>query len=215
MIQKKESAPVVNKKLYMNILYVGVSVAALLVLGLFSLRTYKAYQGRKAQRILSESLQEFQTTTISYKPQWAEVKFMNELGAQQTAGTALQPYFVVMQAQALAQEGKFEDAVVRMQDAIDMLPSDSPYKAYYTLTKHLMQLDAPSQKEAGFAALQQLADDSAYPYRDAALYHVADYYNALNDDAHAKATWQKLVAESASFTGSPWVALAQQKLTTV
>jgi hypothetical protein len=99
-----------------------------------------------------------------------------------------------------------------MQHAIDMLPSDSLYKNYYMLTKHLMQLDVPAQREAGVAALKALAEDAHYTYRDAALYHVGEYYNAMGDTVRAKEAWQQLLEQAAVFAKSPWVALAQQKL---
>lgn len=215
MIKNKETTPVTMQQSYMNFLYAGVVIAALALLGWHGLRMFRAHQGKKLQVVLSESLQEFQTTMNSYVPQWGEVQEMNELGASQAAGTALQPYFVVMQAQALAQQQKYEDAVVQMEHAITLLPSDSLYKDYYMLTKHLMQLDVPAQKEAGLAALKALSDDVHYPYRDAALYHVGEYYSAMNDDAQAKQAWQQLAELAAAFAKSPWVALAQQKLATL
>ena len=64
-------------------------------------------------------------------------------------------------------------------------------------------------------ALQTFAQDNANPYRDAAMYHVGDYYFAVNEAAKAQEAWSQLVAQSATFVGSPWVGLAQQKLATV
>lgn len=217
MIQKNELLFGVEKKSYMKIVYVGVSALALLVLGWFAFHSYEIYQGKKAQRILGESLQEFQTAMNTVQPQWAEVQLMSELGAQQASGSALHPFFLAMQAQATAQQHKVDEAVVYMQQAIDGLPTDSPYKTYFALTKSLMQLDASTQeeKDKGFASLQTFASDTANPYRDAALYHVGDYYSAMNDAAQAKEAWLQLVAQSSAFTGSPWVALAQQKLATL
>lgn len=217
MIQKKQLLSDDAKKSYMKLVYAGVSAAALLVLGWFAFHSYKVYQGKRAQRILGESLQEFQTAMNTVQPQWGEVQLMNELGAQQTSGAALHPFFLVMQAQAAAQQHKIDEAVVLMQQAIDGLPSYSPYKIYFALTKSLMQLDASTQeeKDKGFATLQTLAQDTANPYRDAALYHVGDFYFAVNDAAKAKEVWSQLVAQSDVFKGSPWVTLAQQKLATV
>ena len=217
MIHKNRLLSDDAKTTYMKFVCMGVSALALLVLGWFAFHSYKVYQGKRAQRILGESLQEFQEAMNVAQPQWGDVQLMNELGAQQTSGAALQPFFLVMQAQALAQQKKVDEAVTTIQQAINELPAGSPYKAYFGLTKSLMQLDASTQeaKDAGFAALQTFAQDNANPYRDAAMYHVGDYYFALNETAKALEVWSQLVAQSAAFANSPWVALAQQKLATV
>lgn len=200
----------------MKFVYAGVSVSALLVLGWTAFHSYKVYQGKRVQRILSESLQEFQIAMNVAQPQWGEVQLMNELGAQQASGSSLQPFFLVMRAQALAQQHKFDEAIPLMQQAIDGLPSYSPYKIYFVLTKSLMQLDASQEeKDKGLASLQALSEDVANPYRDAALYHIGDYYFALNETAKARDVWVQLVEQSAIFKGSPWVILAQQKLATI
>ena len=217
MIQKKQLLSGDAKKSYMKLVYPGVTALGLIVLGWFAFHSYKVYQGKRAQRILGESLQEFQTAMNTVQPQWGDVRLMNELGAQQTSVSALHPFFIVMQAQAMAQQHKVDEAVVLMQQAIDGLPSYSPYKIYFALTKSLMQLDASTQeeKDKGFTTLQTLAQDAANPYRDAALYHVGDYYFAMNETAKSREAWMQLVEQSAAFAGSPWVALAQQKLATV
>lgn len=217
MIQKNQLLSDDAKKSYMKFVYVSVAVLALLVLGWFSFHSYKVYRGKQVQLILGESLQEFQTAMNVEQPQWGEVALMNELAAQQASGSALHPFFIVMQAQALAQQHKVDEAVVLMQQAIDGLPSCSPYRVYFALTKSLMQLDASSQEEknAGFATLQTLANDTENPYRDAALYHVGDYYFAMNEAVKSREAWMQLLEQSAAFPGSPWVALAQQKLATV
>lgn len=217
MIRKNQLLSDDAKMSYMKVVYAGVSALALFVLGWYAFNSYKVYQGKRVQRILGESLQEFQTAMNTVQPQWGEVRLMNELGAQQSSGSALHPFFLVMQAQAAAQQQKVDEAVVLMQQAIDGLPNYSPYKIYFALTKSLMQLDASTQeeKDKGLATLQALAQDTANPYRDAALYHVGDYYFALNEAAKSREAWMQLIEQSAVFAGSPWVALAQQKLATV
>lgn len=217
MIQKNQLLSDDAKKSYMKLLYIGVTALALIVLAWFAFHSYKVYQGKRIQRILGESLQEFQTAMNTVQPQWGEVQLMNELAAQQASGSTLHPFFLVMQAQAAAQQQKFDEAIVLMQQAIDGLPNYSPYKIYFALTKSLMQLDASTQeeKDKGLATLEMLAHDTANPYRDAALYHVGDYYFALNEAAKSREAWMQLVEQSAAFAGSPWVALAQQKLATL
>lgn len=214
MIQKKLFSANIDPRDYKNVIYAGVSILALLVLGWFAFHTYKVYQGERAQRILGESLQEFQIAMNTVQPQWSEVQLMTELAGQQTAGAALHPFFLVMQAQAAAQQNKIDEAIGLMQQAINELPSHSPYKLYYVLTKNLMQLDASTdkEKEQGVASLQELAANVENPYRDAALYHLGDYYASLNQDDKAVQVWQELVELAEIFSSSPWVALAQQKL---
>lgn len=215
MIQKNQMIAGMDRKMLTNALYVGLTVVALSVLGWFAYQTYTTSRGRKTQRILSEGLQELQTTMNSYKPHWADIQLMGELGAQQVSDAHIRPFFLAIQAQAFSQQQKYEEAAARIQEAHDLLPANSPYKSYFALTHVLMQLDVPAQKDAGFAALQALAQDAAYPYQDAALYYVGEYYQAVGNDTEAKNMWQQLTADTAAFAGSPWVLLAQQKLMTV
>ncbi|MEX0849138.1 MAG: hypothetical protein WD055_02820 [Candidatus Dependentiae bacterium] len=196
---------------------IGLGFLTLSTIGWFSYQWYSVYRGKKAQQILGECLQEYQTATNSVQPLWSEIHLMNDLGFDQASGSSLQPFFLVMQAQALARQQKIEEATTHMQQAIEMLDAASPYKNYFMLTKNLMQLDATNKDERmqGFEQLQLLAQDEHNTYRDAALYHVGDYYFADNNFGKAKETWQKLIAQKAEFSDSPWIELAEQKVATV
>ncbi len=178
--------------------------------------SYAMYKGRNAQVILSECLQEYNKALESKQDMWSEVVLMNELGLNQASGSSLQPYFYVMQAQALAHQKKFDEAVEMLEQADAALGAHLPYKAYYALTKSLIQLDAPDMKEQGFNALQQLAHDDDYMFQDAALYYLGNYYWVDNNLDKAKGTWQRLIDGSqTAFRDSPWVAMAEKKYATL
>jgi tetratricopeptide (TPR) repeat protein len=196
---------------------IGLGLLTLLTIGWFSYKWYSVCRGKRAQQILGECLQEYQIATNSVQPLWSEIHLMNDLGFDQASGSSLQPFFLVMQAQALAHQHKMDEAAELMQKAIEMLDAASPYKNYFALTKSLMQLDATNkdEKAQGFEQLQLLAQDQNNQYRDAAMYHVGDYYFADNNFGKAKEVWQKLVDQKAEFADSPWIELAEQKVATV
>lgn len=196
---------------------IGLVFLTLSVLGWFSYSWYNVYTGQQAQKVLGECLQEYQKAIDSIHPLWDEIKLMNELGYDQSSGTSLQPFFLVMQAQALARQQEIDKAVAQMQQAIDTLPQSSPYKNYFVLTQSLMQLDATQkdERQKGFEQLQTLAQDAYNQYGDVAQFHVGDYYFADNNFAQARNVWQTLVAQKDQWKDSPWVALAEQKLATL
>ncbi len=194
----------------------GIAVCIVGTGAWFLYYSYTMYQGRKAQIILGECLDEYQKALESKQDMWSEIVLMNELGLNQASGSSLQPYFMVMQAQALAHQKKFDEAVAMIEQADAALNADLPYKAYYALTKSLMQLDASNMKEQGFANLQQLAHDDSYTFQDAALYYLGSYYWVDNNLDKAKETWQLLIdGAETSFKDSPWVAMAEQKYVTL
>ncbi len=195
---------------------IGGAVCLIGIAAWFLYYSYTMYQGRKAQIILGECLEEYQKALESKQDMWSEIMLMNELGLNQASGSSLQPYFLVMQAQALAHQKKFDEAVAMIEQADAALSDHVPYKAYYALTKSLIQLDASNMKEQGFANLQQLAHDDTYMFQDAALYYLGSYYWVDNNLEKAKDAWQLLLnGAETSFKDSPWVAMAEQKYTTL
>lgn len=214
MIQKNKSMMHTIQERYSQFVYPGIMLVALLILGWFSFRAYKVYQGKRLQQVLSECLEEFQKNGNIAQPQWGEMQLMAELASQQASGSSLQPFFAALQAQAAARQHNIDGAIVLMQQAIDALPETSVYRSYFALTKALMQLDASSQeeKDRGLQDLQALADDEKNSYRDAALYHLGYYYEAHGNPEKAHNQFKTLVGLIATFNRSPWLMLAQEKL---
>ena len=181
--------------------------------GWFSYRWYTAYKGQQAQKILSDCLQEYDKA-VDGDTDWSEVASMNDLGYKQASGTALRPYFLVMQAQALARQQKVTEALEVMDRALGMLPAHSDYASLFDITRVLIQFDATGDqsKEQALQQLQAIADDQKNIYRDTAWYHIGEWYWSQDQLVQAKEAWQQLVDNKELFADSPWVFMAEQKL---
>ena len=192
----------------------GLGVLALSATAWFGYQWYYVQQIKNSQKIVADCLEEYNKTIDSEQPLWNEVVMMNELGLQQST-KVLHPYFLVMEAQALARQGEVHEALPLMQQAINGLASDSPYYTYFKTTHALMQLDAQDVGvlEHGLDQLRILADDQKNIYRDIALYHIGAYYWSQDDVAQAKTFWQELVdLKNTVFADSSWAGLAEQKM---
>lgn len=166
---------------------------------------YTVNQGKKSQLILSECIDEYQKMFESKDAVWSEVLLMNQLGSEQTS--SLKPYFLVIEAQSLARQGKAVEAINLLEQVEAAIASDVPYKNYYHLTKALIQLDTQdvSLKQQGLSELQRLAHDEQNLFQDAALYYLAEYYAAYDDLEKAQAERQLLLdGFNTIFRNSPW-----------
>ncbi len=173
---------------------------------------YSVNQGKRSQLILSECIDEYQKMFESKDAVWSEVLLMNELGREQAS--SLKPYFLIMEAQALARQGKFLEAIDLFNKVERELSSDSPYKSYYHLTKVLIQLDMQddSLQQQGLLELQRLAHDEQNIFQDAALYYLAEYYAA--HDAFEKAQEiRKLLLNGSetTFKNSSWAMQVKER----
>jgi hypothetical protein len=174
---------------------------------------YTVNQGKKSQLILSECIDEYQKMLESKDAIWSEVLLMNQLGHEQAS--SLKPYFLVMEAQALARQGKAVEAVNLLEQAEKALATGGvPYKNYYHLTKALIQLDTQdvSLQQQGLSELQRLAHDEQNIFQDAALYYLAEYY-AANDDLDKAQEERQLLLDGLDtiFKNSSWATKVKER----
>lgn len=183
----------------------------------FAYGWYTVNQGRKSQMILSECIDEYQKMLESKDAVWSEVFLMNELGYEQAQASSLKPYFLVMEAQALARQGKVVEAINQLDQAEAAIPSNVPYKNYYHLTKALIQLDTQDVlvQQQGLSELQRLAHNESNIFQDAALYYLAEYYAAHDDFEKAQAERQLLLdGLNTTFKNSPWATKVNERFST-
>jgi tetratricopeptide (TPR) repeat protein len=173
---------------------------------------YTVNQGKKSQLILSECIDEYQKMFESKDAMWSEVFLMNELGHEQAS--SLKPYFLVMEAQALARQGKATEAVNLLEQVESAIAPGVPYKNYYHLTKALIQLDTQdvSLQQQGLSELQRLAHDEQNMFQDAALYYLAEYY-AANDDLDKAQEERQLLLDGLNtiFKNSSWATKVKER----
>jgi tetratricopeptide (TPR) repeat protein len=192
------------------ILLAGAGIGA----GWYGMQWYVARKGTAAQQLMSDCMDEYRKAQVSKDSLWGEVELASTLAHTQAAGSALEPYFVIMQAQAYGAQGHTAKALEHMERALAELPVDSVYRSYFTVTQALIKLYAADYAQEGLAQLQQLAADERNWFADIAAYHVGEWYWMHDKLPEAKQAWQQLVDQQA-LADSPWVALAKQKLMTL
>ena len=154
------------------------------------------------------------------KPAWDEVELAFDAAYQQNRHAAFAPYFLVYQAQALAAQQKYTEAIAVLDQALNKLDKENKFYDLFRLVRASILIDAGDQ--AGQSLLQALADDAKNPYQEMAKYYLAQYYLSLGTKAdqdgqgkdqgnQALSLFQDLAANELVVDGQPtWAALAKE-----
>lgn len=196
-------------------------VLVIVVVTIFAVWGYRAYRLRKeaAEQIaLAQGIQACHEAETGETIQWEQAELLLQNGYEQHKHGKLAPFFLVFMADAQVKQNKLAEAVATMKEAIEALPSDSPFIDLYKIKYVLMRKDLPDEvdQDAGLADLRTLAYAQENHNRDCALYYLGLHYWLLNDLAQAKTIWQELTelvtTYEKGFGVSPWGKLAQAKL---
>lgn len=170
---------------------------------------------KNAQKMFADCMHDYAKAQKDSK-WWSHAEQLFKLGYEENSSTNLAPYFLVYQADALVHQGKQEEAVRVMDEAMKKMPRSSSVYTLYETKHALMHLDMPAEKDkqAGLTKLIALSKDDQNIFRDQALYYVGLYHWSKNDLMQAKQIWQELAAmqSSARADRSPWAAMAEQKI---
>lgn len=168
-----------------------------------------------AQLALSESLQEMKNAEQNAEL-WQDVDIASKTGFRQYARSSFAPYFLALQAEALAQEGQLQEALVIMDEFFKNLSSNSPFYNLYKIKQARMQLDSPDTtvNQVGLHTLQTLANDARNQQYDEALYYLGNYYQARNQQEKAQEAWKIIIERKKDNeqVNSPWSSLAEKSL---
>ena len=203
---------------YIREIALALAIALGAGVGMFGYRYYTTSREQEAQLALAELMQEFRQGQYGRGfVDWTDLATRISLEYNQHSGSYLAPYFLVLQADALAKQGDKAEAVQMMDQALGALGKSSPLHYAYATKRALMQLDTEDaqEKNAGLEALTTLAHDTKNTDRDAALFYLGSYHWSQKDMDNAKKSWQELVAtfEKAKPAAlSPWVELAKERL---
>jgi tetratricopeptide (TPR) repeat protein len=194
-------------------------IAASVTIGLLvALAVYQYFEmntrSESAQMALFETLQEFDKA-VQMPDLWTDIEVASKTGYRQYKSTSIAPYFLLLQAQALAEQGKHDEALALMEEAINAIDVHSPL--YYIASTKLarMQLDSTDEatKNKGFTSLEKLAQDQKNMQRDQALYFLGHHFKNQSDNAQAVSVWSRLIEEFKNHTiSSPWAQLAQAEM---
>jgi len=193
-----------------------LAIVLLAFAGFWGYRWWHRQRESAAQKSFSECLYAYQEASQGKDESWSNVAMLFNLGYEQHQSSSLAPYFLVFHADALLKQGKREDALSKLDEAIKKLPADSPVLSLYKTKLALVQLDDEDKavSEAGCVALKALAENKENEDRDMALYYIGLYYWTQNNIKEAQAIWQQLVDafKHEKIGASPWAILARTKL---
>ena len=182
---------------YVKEVLLAVGAVALLGGGFWGYRLYVASREQKAQKVFSAAMEEYDRNVQTKNPQWDDIALLFKLGYEQNSGSQMAPYFLMKQVDAMLEDGKKEEVLPIIDQAIDLMSSSSPLINLYKTKRSLILLEQGDKQlqAAGFAALQELAQDKDNLHRDYAGFHLGQYYLSRGEYDNARETWQAVVAQ--------------------
>lgn len=144
---------------------------------------------------------------------WDEAELAFRLAYEQNSSAGIAPFFLVYQAQSLANQGDYDKALSTLDQALSKFGSNSNYYYLIKTTYGLILFDK-NQTEA-VELLEGLAKNEDNPLNLMALYYLGEYYSFVGDVSKSKECFNAvLVKDSANLLDikSPWVDLAKSRL---
>jgi len=208
-VKNKKAGKLAKDALMMAVL-LGVAV------GGFYLYKYYIYNKQAtAQKVLSECLIEYERAAGGMGS-WYDVEVALEMGYEQNTGSKLAPYFLAYKADAMLEQGKKQEALAVLQEALEKIsPKDDLY-GLYAVKLALMKLDNPDSKKEGLQSLEDIAEKDGSG-KTGALYNLGLYY-WQNNIEKAKGYFEQLVALEVKQDGeipatkSQFIEIAKEKL---
>lgn len=201
---------------YRTPILVGVGSLTALV-GLLGYWQYtRIKQNESAYIALAETFGEYNKAHQS-PDLWTEVEMAAKTGYGQNNSSNLAPYFLMLEADALAHQNMKSEALTLMEKGLKSLSTRSPF--YYSFSIKLARMKLDTNDEAvradGLKELTSLADNAGNPQQDEALYYLGLHYHNVGDTQKATDIWKQLTSfqqgEQKDAT-SPWAALAKQMM---
>lgn len=211
LAQAKQRLPFLSKGVL-----IGAGVILLAGTSYYGYFSYTANKDRAAELLLNECLEQYEKAAANHKELWPTVEAMCAMAYEHHQSSRVAPYFLIMCAQALVQQGKIEHAYQELSKALKILPQSSPLYDVYTIQHALMSLDMFDEAtvNGGLAELKKLAANEQSNVSDMALYYLGSYYLMHDERQEAENYWNQLKKYDApeSARRSPWLAYAQAKM---
>lgn len=192
-------------------------MAALLFGGYYYFRIHRQAQDARATATLTEVLAE--VTRAASKPEaWQDVELAARTAYQQNSGSDLAPFFLAIEAEALAEQGKVDQGREQLSLAVQAMSKSQPLTSFYMLKLARMQLESSDEatRKQGMDALQVLAQDTKALVQDEALYRLGALYVHEKNYEKARETFKQLIDAFKPYKDTPgesvWASLAQEQL---
>lgn len=170
-------------------------------------------QQELAQAALSEVLNE--TVRAQQNAElWPEIEVAARTGYQQYSSTSLAPYFLAVQADALIQQNKNNEALALMKESLAQLSQTSPLYFLYATKQARVMLDSEDEKvkTQGLEQLISLSKNYNNLQADETLYYLGSYYINSGEKEKAITAFNEIIELTKNQTDypSPWTRLAQE-----
>ncbi len=190
---------------------IGLGVAAA---GIYGYRWYQAGKERAAYKEFVESVEAYEhiTTLADVEKELQDSERAFHVGAEAHRSSALYPFFLAFEADALIRLGNIAQAAALLDTAVNHMDKQHPLYYLYALKAALVKIDtqdATLEKE-GRASLDSLASMEANPLQDMARYYAGLDADTKGDRARAVSYYEKIMAQSSK--DSYWYQLADEKV---
>ncbi|NDD54330.1 hypothetical protein EBZ39_10715 [bacterium] len=155
-------------------------------------RYYEAPVGTRKTSVINNETVEY----ASAQDKWATVASQYERAYNEHKRAGIGPMFRVYQAEALAVQGKHDEAISMLEGVTRDIASRE-VQDFVKLNLALMKLDSKEQamQKEGLNALKAIAEDSNGSAHEAGLYYLGYFHFMQNDLAQAKNYWQQLMVK--------------------
>lgn len=172
---------------------------------------YKRSQEQAAYKDLAQSIDGYVKVRAGARgsQNWVDVEKGFQAGAQRNASSNLQPYFLIYQADALAEQGKQKEAATLLDQALTKLDRSNPVYYLYAIKNALIKIDSSDAalEKKGREELSTLVQDKQNPLQDMARYYLGLDALSQGDTANAEKFLRQVGQES-----TVWYKLAQDTL---
>ncbi len=170
-----------------------------------------------AQLIFSQGFEEYDralSNTTGTDVVWSDVVLTLQAVGEKHPGSVYAKYAEALQADVLAREGKFDEALALLDQVITKIGSHSPFSYLYKTKSALIKFDAGKTEEA-VSELATLADAAENENSDTAAFYLGYYYWTSGQYDKAKTVWARFEKSAQPLEQakiSPWAPIAQVKL---
>jgi len=156
-----------------------------------SLKTYNAPVKKSMSEPTNKSL-----SFATEREKWEAVEGKFKQGYEAHSRSGIASMFLAYQSEALVNLDKFEESLVVLKRALELMVSPQ-VKAYYELKLSLMQLDSKNEQDvkAGLDRLEKISFEYKHLAHDQSLYYLGFYYWMNNNFNKAKSYWQQFIVK--------------------
>ena len=130
-------------------------------------------------------------------------------------GANIAPFYLSFQADALAHQGKVQEAIPLLDKAVKNMPSPQLHDAY-SIKLAILKLDSgvPALKKQGLKLLTKYAGKDQFFLHDYVLYQLGEYHWAQHEFDEVRSYWNMLVLKYSKGSGdtSPWISEVKERL---